>query len=74
MMGTSLLSMPWAIEQAGLVAGLALILVMAGLCFYTAYCLLIVYNVYGKSYLEDFICLNSISLWCSRKRKPPRFA
>jgi hypothetical protein len=47
MMGTSLLSMPWAIEQAGLVAGLSLILVMAAICFYTAFCILQVYGIYG---------------------------
>lgn len=40
--------MPWAVEQAGLVAGLSLILVMAALCFYTAYCILQVYGVYGR--------------------------
>lgn len=48
MMGTSLLSMPWAVEQAGLAAGLVLILVMAAICFYTAYCILQVYGVYGN--------------------------
>lgn len=48
MMGTSLLSMPWAVEQAGLVGGLCLILVMAALCFYTAYCILQVYGIYSK--------------------------
>jgi len=48
MMGTSLLSMPWAIEQAGLVAGLSLILVMAAICFYTAFCILRVYGIYGN--------------------------
>ncbi|EPB78265.1 hypothetical protein ANCCEY_02649 [Ancylostoma ceylanicum] len=37
MMGVSLLSMPWALYQAGLVLGLAILLAMAFLCFYTAY-------------------------------------
>ena len=60
MMGTSLLSMPWAVEQAGLVGGLGLILVMAALCFYTAYCILHVYSIYGnnlislKAFLKTF--------------------
>lgn len=37
MMGTSLLSMPWALEQAGLVLGIVLILGMGALAAYTAY-------------------------------------
>jgi len=48
MMGTSLLSMPWAVEQAGLVAGLCLILTMAAVCFYTAYCILKVFGTYSE--------------------------
>ncbi|XP_064476279.1 neutral amino acid transporter 9-like [Ornithodoros turicata] len=37
MMGTSLLSMPWAISQQGFVAGILLIVAIGGLCLYTAY-------------------------------------
>uniref|UniRef100_A0A0N5ASS0 Aa_trans domain-containing protein n=1 Tax=Syphacia muris TaxID=451379 RepID=A0A0N5ASS0_9BILA len=37
MMGTSLLAMPWAVEQAGFAAGTFLILAMGALSFYTAY-------------------------------------
>ncbi|PIC34182.1 hypothetical protein B9Z55_013913 [Caenorhabditis nigoni] len=37
MMGTSLLAMPWALQQAGLVLGIFIMLAMAGICFYTAY-------------------------------------
>ncbi|CAB3406200.1 unnamed protein product [Caenorhabditis bovis] len=37
MMGTSLLAMPWALQQAGLVWGIVIMLVMAALCFYTAF-------------------------------------
>ncbi|CAN7938510.1 unnamed protein product, partial [Ixodes hexagonus] len=37
MMGTSLLSMPWAISQAGFATGTLLILAIGGLCLYTAY-------------------------------------
>ncbi|XP_072046802.1 neutral amino acid transporter 9-like [Amphiura filiformis] len=37
MMGTSLLSMPWAIQQAGFVMGVVLLIVMAGLTLYTCY-------------------------------------
>ena len=37
MMGTSLLSMPWALQQAGFAMGLVLMLIMAGLALYTCY-------------------------------------
>ncbi|KAL4236476.1 hypothetical protein ACF0H5_004862 [Mactra antiquata] len=37
MMGTSLLSMPWAINQAGFICGILLLIGMAGLMLYTSY-------------------------------------
>ncbi|XP_071952040.1 neutral amino acid transporter 9-like isoform X2 [Antedon mediterranea] len=37
MMGTSLLSMPWAIQQSGFACGVVLLIVMAGLALYTCY-------------------------------------
>ncbi|EYC39961.1 hypothetical protein Y032_0635g922 [Ancylostoma ceylanicum] len=37
MMGTSLLAMPWALQQAGLFWGIFLMLALALLCFYTAF-------------------------------------
>ncbi|XP_078573678.1 neutral amino acid transporter 9-like isoform X2 [Branchiostoma floridae x Branchiostoma japonicum] len=37
MMGTSLLSMPWALGKAGFVLGLVIMVVMAGLTLYTCY-------------------------------------
>ncbi|KAF7635347.1 hypothetical protein Mgra_00005171 [Meloidogyne graminicola] len=37
MVGTSLLAVPWALQQAGLVLGIFLMLVMAAIAFYTAY-------------------------------------
>ncbi|XP_078657020.1 neutral amino acid transporter 9-like isoform X3 [Branchiostoma floridae x Branchiostoma belcheri] len=37
MMGTSLLSMPWALGQAGFVLGLVIMVVMAGITLYTCY-------------------------------------
>ncbi|OWF48889.1 sodium-coupled neutral amino acid transporter 9-like [Mizuhopecten yessoensis] len=37
MMGTSILSMPWAIRQAGFVTGITLLVLMAGLMLYTSY-------------------------------------
>lgn len=36
MMGTSLLSLPWAYHHAGLIGGSLVIFLMTGLCFYTA--------------------------------------
>lgn len=36
MMGTSLLCLPWAYHQAGLIGGSLTILLMTGLCFFTA--------------------------------------
>lgn len=63
MMGTSLLSMPWAIEQAGLVAGLSLILVMAAICFYTAFCILRVYGIYGKDLYNFYLLFCHIKLY-----------
>ncbi|XP_070563041.1 neutral amino acid transporter 9-like isoform X2 [Ptychodera flava] len=37
MMGTSLLSMPWAVGEAGLVLGIIILITMAGLTLYTCY-------------------------------------
>ncbi|XP_023225262.1 sodium-coupled neutral amino acid transporter 9 homolog [Centruroides sculpturatus] len=37
MMGTSLLSIPWTIQKAGFACAVALMVLMACLCFYTAY-------------------------------------
>lgn len=37
MMGTSLLSIPWAIDQAGFALAIILLVVMAGLCLYSCY-------------------------------------
>ncbi|XP_054167300.1 sodium-coupled neutral amino acid transporter 9 homolog [Oppia nitens] len=36
LMGTSLLCLPWALHRAGLLCGLLLLVIMTGLCFYTA--------------------------------------
>lgn len=37
MMGSSLLCMPWAVAQAGLVGGIVFIVLMGALCYYTAF-------------------------------------
>ena len=50
MMGTSLLSMPWALEQAGLVMGLFMMAFVAGLCLYTAYRILQVYDIQSRTH------------------------
>jgi len=49
MMGTSLLSMPWALQQSGLLAGVLMMSVVAGLCLYTAYRILQVYSVHSRT-------------------------
>ena len=48
MMGTSLLAMPWALMQAGLVNGLVWMAVIAALCLYTAYRIIQVYAVHSE--------------------------
>ena len=50
MMGTSLLSMPWAIQQAGFVMGIVLLVVMAGLTLYTCYRVVQSVESVGKLY------------------------
>ncbi|XP_076462859.1 neutral amino acid transporter 9-like [Babylonia areolata] len=53
MMGTSLLSIPWAIHQAGFVGGITLLVVMALIMFYTSYLVLKSVNwVQGKTFKE----------------------
>lgn len=40
MMGTSILSMPWGIQQAGPLPSVGIMLMMLGICFYSAYLIL----------------------------------
>ncbi|XP_076065824.1 neutral amino acid transporter 9-like [Oratosquilla oratoria] len=47
MMGTSLLTMPWAFGQAGFVGGLLIMISMAALCLYTSYRVLVLQKVMG---------------------------
>jgi len=49
MMGTSLLSMPWALEQAGLGMGLFMMVLISGLCLYTAYRIIQVYTIHSRT-------------------------
>nr|XP_012141792.1 PREDICTED: sodium-coupled neutral amino acid transporter 9 homolog isoform X2 [Megachile rotundata] len=46
-LGSSLLTVPWGIEMAGFFPGIILVLLMSGLCLYTAYCLLLVHKYHG---------------------------
>lgn len=48
MMGTSLLSMPWAMESAGAIPAVVLLTVVAGISFYTAYRVLEVFENNGE--------------------------
>lgn len=48
-MGSSLLTMAWGMERAGLPVALLLVAVMSALCLYTAYLLLKVHKRHGKS-------------------------
>merc|ERR1719209_1185018 len=49
MMGTSFLSMPWALEQAGLVMGLLMMVLISGMCLYTAYRIIQVYTIHSRT-------------------------
>lgn len=52
MCGSSLLSMPWAMERAGLIPAVILLVGMAAISFYTAYRILEVYENNGKTLIE----------------------
>jgi len=47
-MGSSLLSMPWGVSQAGLVGGLLLMMLMSTLCLYTTWRILKVNKLHGQ--------------------------
>lgn len=66
MMGTSLLSMPWAINQAGFVCGISFLLFMAALMLYTSYRIL--YTLKGfksDSEVVEFsdVCRHYLGRW-----------
>ncbi|XP_011864937.1 PREDICTED: sodium-coupled neutral amino acid transporter 9-like [Vollenhovia emeryi] len=46
-LGSSLLTMPWGIAMAGFFPGIILILLMSGLCLYTAYRLIVAHAYHG---------------------------
>jgi len=49
MLGTSLLSMPWALEQAGILMGIAMMILLSGISLYTAYRILQVYTIHSRT-------------------------
>ena len=51
MMGTSLLSVPWAIKQSGLISSIFIGLLMALIAGYTAMLVLKIHAKYGKTIL-----------------------
>ncbi|XP_076241913.1 sodium-coupled neutral amino acid transporter 9 homolog isoform X1 [Calliopsis andreniformis] len=61
-LGSSLLTIPWGIQMAGFFPGIILVLVMSGLCLYTAYCLLVVHKYYGGYKGIEVIQLSRIYL------------
>ncbi|CAL7937836.1 unnamed protein product [Xylocopa violacea] len=61
-LGSSLLTIPWGIQMAGFFPGIILILVMSGLCLYTAYCLLLVHKYHGEQNNIEVIELCQIYL------------
>ena len=48
MMGTSLLSVPWAVKQSGLIASLVIGIGMALIAGYTAVLVIKIHTKYGK--------------------------
>ncbi|XP_078033513.1 neutral amino acid transporter 9 [Augochlora pura] len=61
-LGSSLLTIPWGIQMAGFFPGIILILVMSGLCLYTAYCLLLVHKYHGGQKGIEVIFLSRVYL------------
>lgn len=58
MMGTSLMTMPWAFGQAGYVGGIFIMLFMAGIALYTATRLLTLQKTMGKATQPFLISFN----------------
>ncbi|XP_077981323.1 neutral amino acid transporter 9-like [Glandiceps talaboti] len=66
MMGTSLLSMPWAIGQAGFVLGIIILISMAGLTLYTCYRVVkSIDNVEHRGEVLEFsdVCKHYLGKW-----------
>ena len=54
MMGTSLLAVPWAIQQSGLATGLALVFFMTIISYSTAFIIIDLYGKHNSKYFDDF--------------------
>ncbi|KAI8439158.1 hypothetical protein MSG28_013005 [Choristoneura fumiferana] len=66
-MGSSLLTMAWGVERAGLPAALVLVALMAALCLYTAYVLLRVNRHHGTVTCEvPALCQALLGAWAAR--------
>ncbi|XP_021950182.1 sodium-coupled neutral amino acid transporter 9 homolog isoform X1 [Folsomia candida] len=65
MTGTSMLSMPWAMERAGLIPAVVLLIGMAAISFYTAYRILEVFENNESSKIQDFavLCKRLLGRW-----------
>lgn len=50
-MGTSLLAMSWGLEKTGLFPGIAINILIAAICLYTAYILLSVNEKHSKKFI-----------------------
>lgn len=63
-MGSSLLTMAWGVERAGLPAALVLVAVMSALCLYTAYVLITVNKYHGSDTCEvPLLCRRLLGRW-----------
>ncbi|CAG9788521.1 unnamed protein product [Diatraea saccharalis] len=65
-MGSSLLTMAWGVEAAGLPVALILVALMAALCLYTAYVLLRVNSYHGSDSCEvPALCHALLGRWAA---------
>ncbi|KAG5889545.1 hypothetical protein JTB14_024953 [Gonioctena quinquepunctata] len=65
-MGSSLLAMAWGIEKSGLFAGILINLIVAALCLYTTYVLLVInskHGIIGQNFEVSDLCRLLIGKW-----------
>jgi len=66
MLGTSLLSMPWALQQSGLLMGVFMTFLVTGVCCYTAHLILKEFEQHSKGTdIRDFsdMCYHVLGRW-----------